>query len=503
MSIVEIPRLPTTPQIDPSIEVRPKSWWRNASKYLFFFETAVLGTAWQDKFRNFGILQKKLCNFLQNRHIRKKFVSVFRGSFKTTVILGFCLWLFTWAIAENKPLSVCYNTSSKDNAQIFMEDFRQTLVKCWKLHWIFPEVPKKESTYLKWTKTMVEYGEAKFHVSSLDTRQVMRHYQVIINDDLVNDDNAFSETERQTVIRKWKLQKSILTRYKMFDIGTEIDVGTPYHHKDLISHIMTRVKTYEKFVIPFELDGMITMPEMYCREDFEEKRAEMGPSLFATQYELKVIDDQDKLCDESQLAYWRVLPTNRQRIAIIDPGGIEDKDDPSTGAIIFDVDPAGYLYAVYAQEHALSPFKLIRLMEDLKGQYDPDEIYMEREKYSITIADTIEHLQTKLNFSFVNPRGRDKDSRIFRLKQYIETGRFLIGRGMTVLEDRLTNYPDCPKHLLDAAAYVLDVMNPPKKGIEREEQMDQDKLSDFEDELKKVKHLQGRYQEVENNDWLF
>jgi hypothetical protein len=475
------------------VDLKPRSWWRNASKLLFFFMTEVLSTAWQDKFQNFGILQKHLCQFLENKKTKKKFISMFRGSFKTTILLGYCLFLFCWAVANGESLGICYNTSSKDNAAIFSEDFRQTILNCKRLHWIFPEVPSNPALYRRWTQKMIEYKDVRFHVASLETRQVMRHYQIIINDDLVNDDNAFSETERKSVLRKWKLQKSILTRYKKFNVGTEVDVGTPYHHKDLISHIMKNVSTYDKFIVPYafpddrgtlsikEEIGVLAMPEMYCWEDFQEKRIEMGGSLFATQYELIVIDDADRLCYPDWIRFWSERPKSYQRMMIIDPGGLDSKDDPATGIYIGEVDPAGYIYSLFAEEVNVTPLSLIELMMKLKREYDPDEILMEREKYEIVLSGFRDKIESMPNFSTVSPYGRDKVSRIRRIKQYVETGRFLLGKGMLTLEDRLLNFPDCPKHLLDCTAYFIDKMQPPKKGIDRTPE--ERRTTDFEDEM--------------------
>uniref|UniRef100_A0A6M3J0D4 Putative terminase n=1 Tax=viral metagenome TaxID=1070528 RepID=A0A6M3J0D4_9ZZZZ len=359
---------------------------------------------------------------------------------------------------------------------------------------------------------MIEAGQVKFHVASLETRQVMRHYQVIINDDLVNDENAFSEVERANISRKWKLQKSILTKYRKFKVGTEIDIGTPYHHKDLMSHLMKNVNTYRKFIIPYALPdengtldldrgiGILTMPEMFCWEDFQEKRQEMGPSLFGTQYELKVVDDLDRICEEKWLRYWAVLPKNYQRIFVIDPSGVGDKEDPGTGVFGCDIDPAGYVYVIYAEEVSTTPYQLIKLLEQIRSQYDPDEIYMEKEKYSDTIADTLQHLESKLFFSFVEHKGRTKGYRIGRIKQFMETGRVLLGRGQRTLEDRLLNHPDCPKHLLDAMAYALEKMNPPKRNIERDRNSSSE--DDFEEELKRA-FVYRQEAEVMENDSIF
>jgi len=465
-------------------------WYRESCRELYFFCLGVLSTAFLDKFNNFGMLHKWMCDWIEVKKnpTRKKFISVFRGSFKTTVLLGYCVWLFVWHLVQKKPISICYNTATKENAEAFMEEFREILRECQLLRDIFPEVPHPASgKYRKWSKYKVEYKWVKFHVASLDTRQVSRHYTVIINDDLVNDDNAFSDKERATILRKWKFQKSIITKYRKFKIGLELDVGTPFHHADLMSYMTRKIKTYDKFIMPYavaedgkvaDLDkrnGHLTLPEMFCWEDFEDKRQEQGKSIFGSQYELRIVDETDKLCDEEWLRYWRFLPENRIRHMTIDPAGVEHKESSATGITIVDWDEAGTMYILYAQKHWVTPMKLIGLISRLQHDYKPiDETFIEKEKYSITIGDTMEHLAPRFDLSFVEHRNRPKDKRIYKLKQHLERGKVLLCQGMKELENDLLNYPDVDSSdLLDALAYQLDVADTPRKKI----------IPDFEPEI--------------------
>jgi len=496
-----------------TITLYNKAWtrerWLEECRSLWFFVYVILPRVRSDKFQNFGILHRYLCEYLASPS-GKKWVSMFRGSYKTTVILGYLLWLFCWSVQLDLGESMVYNTASKDNASIFSQDFRDYLAEGEELRWIFDKIPAKAEHFKKNTQWRVEQGTTKFHVASLDTRQVFRHYRTIINDDLVNDKNAYSETQRADVIKQWRLQKSILTRYRKFKIGKEIDVGTPYHPKDLAGHIR-RLGSYDKFIMPYALEdgrgpvdpykknGVLTFPEMFTWEDFQDLREEQGFSVFNTQYRLETVDEADVLCKSEWIHYWISLPGNYWRIMVVDPAGVETKHSSASGITICDHAGSG-IYILHGQRYWVTPKNLIRIMESLKETYNPDEIFVEREKYSVTIADTIDHEKTRLNFSFVEPRGRAKPARIMRLRQWFETGRILLPRNQnTELEDALTLYtPGASEYedLLDSLAYHLDKYNPPKSNVLRHENTIEKALQkDFDDELKRIAGPQRRYRE--------
>lgn len=492
----------------------PREEWRKCGEWLFFFLSRILSYDWIDKFQDLGLIHRKLCKFLtlSQTPSTRKFISMFRGSLKTTVILGYVIWLFCWHIARKKPISICYNTATKENAEAFMADFRETILNCTFLHELFPEVPAVVGKYRKWALYKVEYKWVKLHVASLDTKQVSRHYTVYINDDLINDDNAFSEKERATIQRKWRFQKSIITKLKKTKVGLEIDVGTPFHSKDLISWFIKENKTYDKFIVPyavtetggvpdpFKRNGFLTFPELFTWGDFQEKRTDQGKSIFASQYKLQVLEDSDRLCYESWLRYWKFLPENFYRTMVIDPAGTEKGENNATGITICDTDERGVLYVIFAEEFYITPMVLIEEIKKLQKIYDPDETYIEKEKYSVTIADTIEHYSINLDFSFVEHKNKAKADRIHRLKQYFEKHRILLGQGQADLENQIVEYPDCEnKDILDSLAYQIQVNHVPDRRYTREP--NPTSLETFEQEMERATRLV--HQREANHDQIF
>lgn len=469
------------------------NWWREKIKVFYFLCKVVLRTVWEDRFHDLGEVHHHLCNFLDPNinHNRRKAVSMFRGSFKTTVLLGLAVYSMIRSIEDNKPDSIIYNTATRENAESFMEDFRFIVMNCDILKQTYAWWPKSEASFRKWTKWRVQFGHFSFQVASLDTTQVSRHARQVWNDDLVNDDNAYSETERAKVLRKWKLQKSILTKSSKLKVGTELEFGTPYHSQDLMAHIIKHVRGYEKFIIPYKLVGLkgeefLTFPEVFTWEDFEQIREDQGASIFATQYELNVIDDADRIAYEGMVRYYKYPPENYNRYLIVDPAGTENKRNDPSAFVVVDVDQAGVLYIAYAQHHWLMPNAMQQFAEQLARSYKVDEVYYEREKYSISIEDTVRHSGSTFIISFVEPKGRPKEKRIHRLKQYFETGRIFLSQGMTDFEDQLLSYPDCQHDdLLDALAYTLDKADAPSKKYSRADEEEEPK-DEFESEMNRT-----------------
>jgi len=453
-------------------ELRTWEWWRKECQDLFFFETIVLGEAWGDRFRDFGSIQRSMCNYLTDKTKSRKYMSAFRGSFKSTVLEGYFVWDFCWKLAKGIPSARLYNTATKENTWNFQANIKHDLVSNPLLLYIFPELPKTEKDYQVMTKNRIMHNQVKMDFASLDTTLVSRHYPNWVNDDLENDANSSTEYQREDLKRKWRYQKAVLTRITSKGLGEEIEIGTPFHYQGL-NWFLHEHPNFAKLEIPAwrEINGekVITFPELYAMKDFEAKKADMGTAIFSAQYLLQPLSEEDALCTESWLKYWTELPRYRWRSMVIDPGGTEPGVSDPTGITIVDTDENGTMFVAYAQEHWLTPTGLIDLIIKLKQRFDPDDIRIEKEKYAMTIADVLQHRFPRMNISYVEHKRRKKELRIWRLKSWFESKRILVNRNQDELITQLLQYPGS-KHddLLDSLSYQLDiarVATVQKKGV--------------------------------------
>ena len=112
----------------------------------------------------------------------------------------------------------------------------------------------------------------------IKTSMTGKHADIVVTDDIVNVKDRISRAEREQT----KLQYMELQNVKNRS-GRFINTGTPWHKEDAIS-IMPNVMRYDCY-----------STELISREKLEDLRRSMSPSLFAANYELKHIADENVL----------------------------------------------------------------------------------------------------------------------------------------------------------------------------------------------------------------
>ncbi|MDT2483151.1 hypothetical protein [Enterococcus avium] len=107
-----------------------------------------------------------------------------------------------------------------------------------------------------------------------------KHADIVITDDIVNIKDRTSKAERE----RTKLQYQELQNVKNRG-GRFINTGTPWHKDDAIN-LMPNVQRFDCYQT-----GLIT------KDQLKHLQQSMSPSLFAANYELKHIADEDSLFD--------------------------------------------------------------------------------------------------------------------------------------------------------------------------------------------------------------
>lgn len=106
-----------------------------------------------------------------------------------------------------------------------------------------------------------------------------KHADIVVTDDIVNLKDRISRAERERVKNVYMELQNVKNRG-----GRIFNTGTPWHKEDCIATKMPNKITYDCYTT-----GLIN------REDLEQIRQSMTPSLFSANYELKHIADADAL----------------------------------------------------------------------------------------------------------------------------------------------------------------------------------------------------------------
>ena len=202
----------------------------------------------------------------------------------------------------------------------------------------FPDViPYPISKAEKWSDSEILFkrdaiwAEATFTALSVGDAITGGHFDIIFFDDLVTLKDARSEVERKKLWDWFRM--SALPSLDQFRESRVYVVGTKYHPDDLYSQIERLHKsgrtTWEKILkIPaIKPDGTSFWPEEYPIEKLQQLQEELGPVVFALQYQ-----QEDVHLAEEELAL--VVTRSDIESALVDEINVETTN-------IIAVDPAG------------------------------------------------------------------------------------------------------------------------------------------------------------------
>lgn len=205
-----------------------------------------------------------------------------RGSYKTT-----CLTIaiaFMLLINPEKNIIFLRKTDSdvkevlRQVYKIMSSTLYRYMVKViWGLDLIFTELT---AFNLSTNLTVNNKGTSQLQGLGLKASITGKHSDIVITDDIVNLKDRISKAERDLTKLAYMELQNIRNRG-----GRIVNTGTPWHKQDCFT-IMPKAERYDCYQT-----GLIN------RSNLEEIRQSMTPSLFAANYELKHIANEESLFD--------------------------------------------------------------------------------------------------------------------------------------------------------------------------------------------------------------
>lgn len=301
-----IPNLQETTLVAPPV-TDPRAYalflkWR-ALDSLYFFSKVIFG---YDQLTT-G-LHLPLCNRLQ-RYLDKLVIEFPRGHFKTTVASkSFPAWralpmepevvdealLNGWwdeaRVAElqqlhNPNIRVLIISSIDTNAKKILRSIRYQFESNKMFRALWPELMPTERC--RWTDNELEitrterYSESTFEAVGVGSALQSRHYDLMIEDDLVGLEAIKSETVMRGVIDYHILLEGA---YDRPDRGESLVIGNRWSFNDLNSWIKNNETEYTVLTRSAIEDGQPIFPERFSIEGFERIKKKQGFYFFSCQY---------------------------------------------------------------------------------------------------------------------------------------------------------------------------------------------------------------------------
>ena len=427
-----------------------------------------------------------LCKFLQSSYPLKKLVELPRGFLKTTIASEYYP---IWKSINNPSIRVLITQNTFDNAAKRVQTIRSIFEKNELFRALYPElIPNFNSKSVRWSNECAEinrpiaYPEGTFEAAGVGTKVTARHYDLIIEDDLVTAETSdLSEEEiapnMEDVAKAigWhKMATNLCINYETFE---RIHIGTRWFQDDIISYIKEKEPGYSRFFMDVygrkevgeNREEQAIYPLRFNNEVLEAQKEELGTYMFATQKLLDPTPLERMIFKPQWTRYFNTKPETKN-VLCIDPAIGESKQNCDSAFVVAGGADNGLIYIPEAISGQFNLTEILKLTFALIRKHDVKKLVVENIAYQEALVQAIEiekeredekgiKVNEDVHFSVVRetPGGKDsKDARIKSMIPYFENGKVLLTKDMKKLEKQLREYPYGKKRdLIDVLAYAL------------------------------------------------
>ena len=255
---------------------------------------------------------------------------------------------------------------------------------------------------------------------------VSRHYDVIIADDLIDEDNSRTEGQRQRV-HAW-FHRSLGPTLE--PDGRIHLLGTRYHYADLYGTLIEgEYAGCHQVLKAIGDDGQSPWPEKFTTAWLEGRRRAMGTMLFNGQYQNDVEAMKGRLFKSEWLRFYDTTPPDDSlRVYQGVDLAISQKQTADYFAhVTIGVDRFKNIYVLDAIARRLTFKAQTDLIIEKKRAYRPMKLLVEAVAYQQAQVDELRRAGV---FAHAVKTSRDKVTRFMRLAARFEAGQVLLPRGL-------------------------------------------------------------------------
>jgi len=376
-----------------------------------------------------------------------------------------------WKVVTNPDVRILLVSNTHDQAKVFLREIRTHLERnpCFRAVFGDLRAGKWSDTELLVRRDLIA-KEATVTATGANGLVVGRHFDVIIADDIVDEENSWSETQRSK-LHTWFYK----TLFPCLEPDGELHViGTRYHGGDLYGQILARAANRApgpqcappdedaEAALPIspwairedravDADSVL-WPERFSAGHLAEIRAELGEVIFACQYLNDPSGADDAIFKEDWLQYYETLPmepmgpddgsyrTVPLRVYQGVDLAISQRESADYFAMVtIGVDGSHNIYVLDTFRGRLTFEKQLQKIREVAGRFRPLRIAVESNAYQDALPSEL--IRTAgLPVRKVR-QTRDKMVRAIRLSPQFENGKVFLKRSMIELIAELQLFP--------------------------------------------------------------
>lgn len=282
---------------------------------------------------------------------------------------------------------------------------------------------------------------------------VSRHFDIIICDDIVDEENSRTESRREK-LRTWFFKVLLPCLEPDGRLGI---VGTRYHYRDLYGYLIaTGFAPSVTIIRAIDAEGKSPWPEKFPVKRLEQIRREAGTVIFNAQYQNDTEAMKGAVFKDKWLRYYDVVPERLRVFQGVDLSIAQHSGADFFALVTIGVDERENIYVLDCYQARLSFRQQTAAIVERFRRFDPIKCAIESNAYQAAQVERVRELgvvrATKVFTS------RDKLSRAWKLSALFEDGRVRLGRDMHELVDQLLTFPQCEHDdLFDALELAVGV----------------------------------------------
>lgn len=385
----------------------------------------------------------------------------YRGAGKSTI----CTITKTIHLLLKDPnLRILLASKTSTNAEAFLKEikshfeYNERLAEIFGLYYDPRRVSKWDNKEIEVLPRTVRTKEASVTCVGVEGTIVSKHYDVIISDDLVDEENSRTEYMREK-LKTWYYKTLDPTLEppdsKVEHRGEHHRLGTRYHYADLYGHLMeNELENHHNIVAALNAEGQTPWPEKHSPEWFADKRKKSGIIIFNAQYQCDTEAMKGKIFqyDDCQIIEQKNIPSGLKTFMGIDLA-ISQKDTADHFAIVvLGMDNDKNRYILDSFEGQLRFSQQTDKIKAFYKKYDPIRTCIETNQYQEAQYQELKDEDKDIRLKPVQ-QDKDKISRAWKLSALFEDKSVFFKKGgnMHLLIEQLVLFPDYRyKDLFDA-----------------------------------------------------
>lgn len=412
-----------------------------------------------------------------------------RGTFKSSVVtIGFALQM----ILVNQDVRILIDSETFAKAKAFLSEIKGHLEGNEKyreiyftLYGSYPDSRKKEDL---WSDSQINISARKrarkeptLSCGGVDVTKNGMHYDLIIMDDLMSENNVTTKEQIDKVVMHYKLA------YSLLDPGCPlIVIGTRWDYNDVYQYILDNESDNFNILVrkAYNKDGSLFFPERLTEEFLQKTKRTQGSYIFSCQYLNEPVDDESATFKRSNMIRrpWELvkdMPINWY--LCVDPS----YDGPYSDYAALVVVGMNYqrdLYVRHVLRKKMNYAETIEQMFDLYNRFDITRIVLETVATQKSIQYELNNEQKRRNtwlpVTEIKSRTKSKEDRIRALAPFYEFGHIFHVKECNQLDELEYELIHFPKgthdDIVDALANVLEIARP-TGNIEKKEKREERK----------------------------